>query len=370
MAKERGIYERPPKSKIYWIRYTDLQGHKRWEKCGTLTAARTRLSIRHAERAQGIPVFLRQTVLLGTLLDDALVYIRSENDAYAAVDLGYKFKRIRAAFGTVPIARITQSTILKWLEAESALRLWSPATRNRYQAAWSLIFRIAIQNKKASENPAHGIKRRREDNQRTRVLTDAEELTLVRIIEERFPAYAPVFLLALHTGMRASELLRARVGDLNWQAGMIAVRQRKVRSAAAMRYVPVTPLAVRAYTQLAQGKAAGAALCSKYEGQGDLKQTRPWFNPCVEQAGLDNLHWHDLRHTFATRLVMSGVPLPAVSLYLGHQSITMTMRYSHLSPGIHQAAIAALMSHYPQEVNESVTKSVTSGMKLVKMPAK
>jgi site-specific recombinase XerD len=51
----------------------------------------------------------------------------------------------------------------------------------------------------------------------------------------------------------------------------------------------------------------------------------------VRRAGIDNLHWHDLRHTFASRLVMGGVDLRTVQELLGHKPILMTMRYAHLS---------------------------------------
>jgi site-specific recombinase XerD len=57
------------------------------------------------------------------------------------------------------------------------------------------------------------------------------------------------------------------------------------------------------------------------------------FLPALAAAKIENLHWHDLRHTFASRLVMAGVPLYTVSKLLGHTSFAMTQRYAHLAPG-------------------------------------
>lgn len=56
------------------------------------------------------------------------------------------------------------------------------------------------------------------------------------------------------------------------------------------------------------------------------------FNTALKRAGIQDFRFHDLRHTFATHLVMSGVDITMVSRLLGHKSLTMTLRYSHLEP--------------------------------------
>ena len=56
------------------------------------------------------------------------------------------------------------------------------------------------------------------------------------------------------------------------------------------------------------------------------------FLPALEKAGVAGLHWHDLRHTFASRLVMAGVDLRTVQELMGHHSYEMTLRYAHLAP--------------------------------------
>ena len=66
------------------------------------------------------------------------------------------------------------------------------------------------------------------------------------------------------------------------------------------------------------------------------------FVPALARAGIENLHWHDLRHTFASRLVMKGVALRTVQELMGHKTITMTLRYSHLSPAHQLEAVRGL----------------------------
>jgi site-specific recombinase XerD len=75
---------------------------------------------------------------------------------------------------------------------------------------------------------------------------------------------------------------------------------------------------------------------------GALTSPRYWFEPAVKRAKLRSFSWHCLRHTFASRLVMAGVDLRTVQELMGHKSIQMTVRYSHLTPKHTLAAVEML----------------------------
>ena len=76
-----------------------------------------------------------------------------------------------------------------------------------------------------------------------------------------------------------------------------------------------------------------------------LRGPRHWFEKAVgdQGAGIRDFHWHDLRHTFASRLAMAGVSIGAIQLALGHKSIAMTVRYSHFAPDYMMDAVEKLV---------------------------
>jgi len=79
------------------------------------------------------------------------------------------------------------------------------------------------------------------------------------------------------------------------------------------------------------------------------------FSPAAERAKIEDLHWHDLRHTFASRLVMKGVDLSTVQESMGHKTIAMTMSYAHLSPAHKLAAVQHLNPENPEEPTGTTT---------------
>jgi integrase len=83
--------------------------------------------------------------------------------------------------------------------------------------------------------------------------------------------------------------------------------------------------------------------------QADLKTA---WGKALDRSGIDNFHFRDLRHTFASDLVMAGVDIRSVQTLLGHRDITMTMRYAHLSPAHLRDAISKLGSGGPRTKQE------------------
>jgi integrase len=100
-----------------------------------------------------------------------------------------------------------------------------------------------------------------------------------------------------------------------------------------MRHVPLNQAAVKALETLREQYPVSELVC------GGAKEPRRWFEPVLKDAKVSNFSWHCLRHTFASRLVMKGVDIRTVQELLGHKTIAMTVRYSHLAPKHTLAAV-------------------------------
>jgi integrase len=105
-----------------------------------------------------------------------------------------------------------------------------------------------------------------------------------------------------------------------------------------IRYIPLDNTALEALLSLRKrGDGTGPVMVLAESGHGfvaghPLKTPREWFDAACRKAGILDFTWHCLRHTFASRLTMAGVPLRRVQELMGHKTIAMTCRYAHLAP--------------------------------------
>jgi integrase len=285
------------------------------------------------------------------LSKDALVHSREANGAKSTHELELKLSILGEAFDERPAAEITKQDIQNWLLAQTDERKWSPATRNRYQAAFSLVFRVAVDNEKLTVNPAARIKRKTEGNGRIRFLSDKEEGRLRTVLAESWPHYVPAFLISIHTGMRAGEQFGLQWDQVSLERKTISLYRTKSRK---VRHIPLNAVALGALQSLARGRRKEGAVFLNTQGE-PLRGARDWFEPAIKQAKIADYTWHCNRHTFASRLVMAGVDIRTVAQLMGHATIQMTMRYAHLAPEREQLAVDRLVSS-----SGMVPKSVTN----------
>ena len=144
----------------------------------------------------------------------------------------------------------------------------------------------------------------------------------------------PLVVLALNTGMRRGELLKLRWNDVNLPDRQLTVRARTGKSGR-KRHLPLNKEAVRVLDELNHSKKSAERVFSVHD------PSKAWNN-MIESTGIEDFHFHDLRHTFASWLVMRGIDLNTVRELLGHSDLKMTLRYAHLAPGHKAMAVAVL----------------------------
>jgi len=144
----------------------------------------------------------------------------------------------------------------------------------------------------------------------------------------------PIVLLAMNTGLRRNELLSLNWSDINFDAKMLTVRPENAKSGK-QRHIPLNVEAVAALRQW-QSQTGGE---ERVFGVNGVKSA--WKGLLIA-AKVERFRFHDLRHHFASRLVMAGVDLNTVRELLGHADLTMTLRYAHLAPAHLAAAVEKL----------------------------
>ena len=143
--------------------------------------------------------------------------------------------------------------------------------------------------------------------------------------------------VALSTGMRRGEILGLKWRDFDFKRRIITLLDTKNGQ---KREVPMSETVNNAILQIHEHPDSPYVFCNQ---QGKLRaDIRQSFSTALKKSDITNLHFHDLRHTFASQLVMSGVDLNTVRELLGHKTITMTLRYSHLSPNHKKEAVETL----------------------------
>jgi integrase len=250
-------------------------------------------------------------------------------------DRGRSENHIIPALGDIPVSALTRDMLAKWLaglagkpEGDDAIRA-RRATANRtltvLRAALNQAFR---EGKTASDVPWRTVKPFGEVSApRLRYFTRDEVRRLINASQGDFRNLVKA---ALFTGCRYGELARLRVGDFNPDSGTVFVGQSKSGKA---RHVVLTDEGQRLFETLTTGRAGDALMLTHGGTQwGASHQTRHMAETC-KSASITGGSFHILRHTAASHLVMSGVPLNVVARNLGHADARMTEKhYAHLAP--------------------------------------
>ncbi len=185
---------------------------------------------------------------------------------------------------------------------------------------------------------------------RTRWINQTEEEALVA---NAAPHLIPLIRLAVNTGGRRGELL-----SLKWQNVDFANRQIIFVETKNGDDRPIK-LCERAYKTLLNLEPKDFGSVFTYKGKA-IKSVKTSFDKARSKAGLSDVRFHDLRHTFASRLVQGGLPLYDLMHLMGHKSLDMVQRYAHLAPDYQKDAMRVLDQFGHTLVTVDKTKSAAA----------
>lgn len=237
--------------------------------------------------------------------------------------------------GDLPLTEVTADSF--------GINHHKPATYRKYRRLFRGILNNAVKLKMLAELPPWPD--RAEPDDRIRYLTSEEIAKLFAELPAHLEAPA---LFALSTGLRQANVLGLEWSRVSMERRMTWVAKRDMKGRKALGI----PLSANAIAALEMVKGQHDRWCFTYRGDRMAKIKGAW-NRSVARAGIEDFHWHDLRHCWATTHVMNGTPLEVLQKLGGWATLDMVLKYAHLAP-----------SHLAQFADNHVTNHVTKGQRL------
>lgn len=249
-------------------------------------------------------------------------------------------------FGDADLRLIDAEQVARFKAAKA--KTHSPKSVNNMLGVLSTLFKYAVLWRYCELNPVTGIGLLKLPPQEFRFWDSQQSEAFLKAMRETEPRWHALYLCALRTGMRQGELFALRWDDVDFVKRRIKVVWNITRGghlgtpkSGHGRLIPMSDQL--AETLLAHRHLRGPLVFCRDDGDYLTRDRikRP-FERALRKAGVPRIRFHDLRHSFASQLVMAGVPIVAVKEYLGHAEISMTMRYAHLSPAARQGYVDVL----------------------------
>jgi len=259
-------------------------------------------------------------------------------------------------FDKKPLTAISNQDCLEYYNA----RLDSTAaiaTVNSEIACLKSLFSEAIRTGLCQNNPVRGIKFLNPNNVRDRMLSDDETARLFTAAEDADDYVRPLFCALYHTGMRLGEALALRWLDVQFDHGRVLIRDSKSGEG---RKVPLRDALANEFIRWRPFTGGSSWLFpGRYDLDVPMNTIRPgWLRLC-RNAGVGDLHPHDLRHNFTSMLQARGVSDSIIMSITGHKTHVMLHRYSHANDAQRRAAVEALP-----------TPSAANGRNIISLRAK
>jgi len=227
-------------------------------------------------------------------------------------------------YGSLSLINFDSFKIREALKTIASKRTGS--TVNRYKSNLSSVFEFAKEEFGTKDNPTRGIRAKPENPHRERFLSDTEQHKLLTVCKDAsWDKLYLLVLMALTTGARRGEMLGLKWSDIDFKNTTAKLTGTKNGST---RLLPLTDAVIE---ELKLFRSIGnhlvfhssISMIKPFE----IKKSYAW---ALQQAGINDFRFHDLRHTAASNLAQNGANLLEIAEVLGHSNTTITKRYSHL----------------------------------------
>jgi integrase len=334
----------PSGSKIYYIDYTK-DGKRSSKKLGSaeiLTPAQAREATKEflSRVTLGEDVVKKKTCpTLGEYLEEHYFpWVLAGHKSGAAT-----IARIKFSFGFLwdtPIKGISIVEIEKW--RVEALKTHKAASINRELTAFRAALNWGFKRGLYDTHPLARLERlqERDSQPKVRFLTPDERERLMAALESCEEYFRKMVIISLNTGIRRGALFSLLWSDVDLDKRILTLRGEDAKSGK-QNYVPINKAAFSALKAW-RGASRGDLVFPSPKTGNKLDNCRHSWVSLMKAANIKDFRWHDMRHDFASQLVMKGIDLNTVRELMGHADLKMTLRYAHLAPEMKAKAVAAL----------------------------
>ncbi len=352
----KGIYKR---GDIWWIRYADSTGKIIRKSSGSekFSVAETMLlNEKKAAKDGKMPHTAQiENHSFSELAEKYKAWVQGRQ---ACAELkGYVIDKLVERYGSI-LLRQFNTALVEQLQTdlmnkglkEKDPKPSSPAWVNRVLNILKHMFSKAVEWEMVEADILKRVRRVKQlrENKRLRFISIEEAQGLISVCDEHL---RPIVVTALNTGMRKGEILGLRWKQVDLQHGFILLDKTKNGE---RREIPVNDT-LKAVLQSLRRRIDVPHVFYDPKTLKPYQGVKRSFVTAMERAKITDFHFHDLRHTFASQLVMAGVDLAAVKELLGHKDIKMTLRYAHLAPAHKRRAVEVMgnLLSNPTEQNTS-----------------
>jgi len=362
------VRQRPKGSGIWWV-FIDHHGLRKAKKCGSQKLANKVAEIMKSNLTLGRPLLgEEEKPPLPTLkqyyeqFKEAYMETTLKPSTFKSYEMSFRV-HILPALGNYRLDQIDRTRMEEFVAglvkkkiSEESERTLSKDSIRLIIAALGILYSEALEKKIVQENPTKALgkfyRQAPKRHEEIEPLTEAESILLLQTGLEQYPAHYPLFLCALHTGMRSGEIAGLQWSDIDWHGKFISVRRSivggqitTVKTKNGRRHVDISDELLTTLGDLRKWRQEEGLKKGKNEipewvfanekgGFADMHNLKArYFKKVLRKAGIRDIRFHDLRHSYASLLLANGEPVTYVSKQLGHANPKITFEiYAHWIP--------------------------------------